>query len=521
MTTAADLLVTNAEVHTLTDPNETYEAIAIRDGRIVRLGSTYDIEFLAGTETTTIDLGGRTVLPGFIDAHTHLLMTGRALVHADLSGAASLEEALSRLADRADELTDGDTAAGSSEATDELILGFGYDESGWPHRRYPTREDLDSVSETRPIVAFREDMHVASVNSAALDRFGGRLPAKDVKTENGRPTGVLVETAIDPIYEAVEPDPAGTERLVRAAQAAANERGVTMIHDMVRNSHAPRVYRDLDLAGELSIRVRLNYWTDHLESVLDAGLRTNAGSEMLQTGAIKSFSDGSIGGQTAKLSEPFSDGEDNGQWVVDPEELRSLVERADEAGLQFTTHAIGDVAIDTVLDIFEECADPSASRHRIEHLELATDEAIERFAESGIVASMQPNFHKWAAEGGLYADRLGDRRTETNRLRSLLDAGAHVAFGSDCMPLDPLFGVHHAVNAPEGLESISVTEALRAYTTGAAYAGFDENRLGTIEPGKLADLTVLDDSPWETSEAIADIDVVATIVGGEVVYKDL
>ncbi len=519
MTAAADLLVTNAEVHTLTDPDETYEAIAIRDGRVVRLGSTYDIEFLAGAETTTIDLGGRTVLPGFIDAHTHLLMTGRALVHADLSGATSLEEALSRLADRADELTDGDTAG--SKATGELILGFGYDESGWPDRRYPTREDLDSVSETRPIVAFREDMHVASVNSAALDRFGDRLPANDVKTENGRPTGVLVETAIDPIYEAVEPDPEGTERLVRAAQTAANERGVTMIHDMVRNSHAPRVYRDLDMAGALSIRVRLNYWTDHLESVLDAGLRTNAGSEMVQTGAIKSFSDGSIGGQTAKLSEPFSDGEDTGQWVVDLPELRSLVKRADEAGLQFTTHAIGDVAIDTVLDSFEECADPAASRHRIEHLELATDEAIDRFAASGIVASMQPNFHKGADEGGLYADRLGDRRTETNRLRSLLDAGAHVAFGSDCMPLDPLFGVHHAVNAPEGLESISVTEALRAYTHGAAYAGFDEDRLGTIEPGKLADLTVLDDSPWEHPDAIDDIDVAATIVGGEVVHDEL
>ena len=149
---------------------------------------------------------------------------------------------------------------------------------------------------------------------------------------------------------------------------------------------------------------------------------------------------------------------------------------------------------------------------------LADDEAIRRFAESGVVASVQPNFLKWAGEGGLYDSRLGDRRTETNRYAAFAEAGVPLAFGSDCMPLDPLLGVHHAVNAPEAEQRLGVTEALRAYTAGAAYAGFDEDRLGTIEAGKAADLTVLAESPWE-ADSIRDIDVSATVVAGDVVYE--
>jgi hypothetical protein len=526
MTAAADLVLTNVEVHTLSEPDDTYEAVAVRDGRIVRLTNAYDVEFLAGTDTRVVDLDGRVVLPGFVDAHTHLPMVGRRLVHADLGGD-SRDEVLDRLRERAADLAAEDVG----ESDDEWIQGFGYDESRWDDDRYLGREELDAVSESLPVVAFREDMHVASVNSRALDRLG--LAAGDhggdVRSDAGEPTGVLVETAVDAVWEAVEPSRAEMRALLTAAQRRANELGVTAVHDMVRRSHAPSVYRALEREGELTLRVRLNYWSDHLDALREVGLRTNDGAGLVRIGAIKTFTDGSLGGRTAKLSEPYADSDDTdegrtGQWVVPPEELDELVRRADAAGFQVAAHAIGDEAVDAALDAFAAVAsdgdagERDGSRHRIEHAELADDAAIERMADLGVVASVQPNFHKWAVPGGLYARRLGERRVETTRLRLLADAGVPLALGSDCMPLDPLFGIHHAVNAPHEDQRLTVTEALRAYTSGGAYAGFDEGSLGTLAVGNRADLVTLDVSPWERAAAIDSIDPVLTVTDGRVVY---
>jgi predicted amidohydrolase YtcJ len=516
MTAAADLILTDAEVHSLSDPDETYEALAVRDGRIVRLTNAYDVAFLAGTDTRVVDLEGRVVLPGFVDAHTHLPMVGRRLVHADLS-VGSRTQALDRLRER---VADVDGESEDEDVGGEWVQGFGYDESRWDDDRYLTRADLDDVSDSLPVVAFREDMHVASLNSVALDRLdlaagdhGG-----DVRGEK-EATGVLVETAVDDVWDAVSPTRDETRALLEAAQRHANERGVTGVHDMVRHSYAPEVYRDLDAEGALSLRVRLNYWSDHFDSLVDVGLRTNHGSGLVTVGAIKTYTDGSFGGRTAKLSEPYADAETTGQWVVPPAELNALVTRADDAGFQVTAHAIGDEAVEAVLDAFERVSDADGdSRHRIEHVELADDEAIERMRELGVVASVQPNFLKWADEGGLYERRLGPRRTETNRYRAMVDAGVSLAFGSDCMPLDPLLGIAHAVDAPHENQRLSTTEALRAYTAGGAYAGFDEDRLGTLALGTRADLVVLDESPWE-AERIADVDPVMTVVDGDVVYE--
>ena len=505
MTRPADLVLTEAEVHPRTEPDETAEAIAIRDGRIVRVGSTYEIGFLEGVETRVLELDGQVVVPGFVDAHTHLEMLGRYLVHADLRGTEGPEACLDRLR--------------ASERRGEWILGFGFDESTWAESRYLRRADLDRVSDDHPVVAFREDMHVASVNSVVLDRFRDEMPDDDVLAENGEPTGVLVEEAVDVIYRAIEPDRNETRELLLAAQDYAIERGVTGVHEMIRHSHAPEIYRALDRAGDLKIRVRLNYWADHLDAALETGLQSNHGSERVRVGGIKTYTDGSFGGRTAKVSKPYADGEGTGQWVVPPDELSSIVSRAHAGGLQATAHAIGDVAVEAVLDAYDAVGASGEHRHRIEHAELTEGDAIERMAERGIVASVQPNFLKWARPGGLYDARLGeDRRRRTNRYRDLLEAGVTVAFGSDCMPLDPLFGIHQAVTAPDPRQQLTVTEALRAYTHGAAYAGFDEDRLGTIEVGKRADLIVLDRSPWEANDEIDGIGVELTIVDGEIVH---
>ncbi|USZ70771.1 amidohydrolase [Natronosalvus halobius] len=555
MTEAADTLLVDARVYSLADvdgtdpdapePNPT-EALAIRDGEIVHVGREYEVRFLEGVETNVIDCEGRPVLPGFIDAHTHVENLGQYLVHADLSAAETLEGALDALATHAGDASDR-----------EWLLGFGYDESEWPENRYLSASDLDAVSEDRPVVAMRVDMHTASLNSVALERLTGSMPDDDVETEGDDPTGVVVEEATEAVWDAIEPDYAETRDLVIAALEHANVLGVTSVHDKVRQSHAPRVYRDLEAAGELTCRVRLDYWSDHLESVLDAGLATNGGSEFVEMGGIKSFTDGSFGGRTAKLFEPYadlpgdggdsrddgngggggvgngdSDGDDNGdsnrddpgagrgQWVVDPDELEEIAAKATAEGdYQLTVHAIGDEAIEETISAFEATANGGSARHRVEHVELATDDHLERMAEAGIVASVQPNFLQWAGEGGLYDQRLGvERRERTNRYRSMLEAGVPLAFGSDCMPLDPLLGVHHAVNAPVEAQRLSVTAALRAYTAGAAYAGFDEGRLGTLEVSKKADITVLEASPWDRPEQIDEIDVAMTLVDGAVVH---
>ncbi|QCS43808.1 amidohydrolase [Natrinema versiforme] len=538
MTAAADLLLVNAEVHTLTKPDTVREAVAIRDGEIVRLGDTFEVEFLAGVETDVIDCEGRVVLPGFIDAHTHMEQLGQHLVHADLSAADSAEDCVQRLRELA-----------ADDPDREWLLGFGYDESEWTGTGLETetgpkaepapltRAALDRVSEDRPVVAMRVDLHTASLNTVALERLADELPDSDLRDEDGEPTGVAVEDAAEAVRKRLTADREGMREVLAAATRDAVARGVTGVHDKVRGSVAPRVYRDMAAAGDLPLRVRIDYWSDHLEALAEVGVGTNDGTGRVRTGAIKSFSDGSFGSRTAKLREPYadaggdttderadgdpdkSDGDERGQWVVDPDDLAALVERADAEGFQLCVHAIGDDAIEETLSALEATADPGGSRHRIEHAELATDDQLERMAEAGIVASMQPNFHRWAGEDGLYERRLGERRrNRTNRFRRVLEAGVPLAFGSDCMPLDPLLGVHHAVNAPDDAQRLSVTEALRAYTAGAAYAGFDEDRLGTIEPGKRGDLVVLEESPWDRPDRINDIEVAMTLVDGAVVF---
>lgn len=496
MTTPADLVLTDAAVHTLAPEDPVHEAVAVRDGRIVRVGAAYDVDMLVGADTTRIDLDGRVVLPGFVDAHTHLGMVGRYELHADLSGAASRAAALTALSAHARSLAD-----------DDWLLGYGYDESAWGESDPLGAADLAAVDHPGPVAAFREDLHLVSVDETALARLDGLPPGDDGD-------GVLVEAGATAVRSRLRPDRAEARRLLRAAQRRATARGVTTVHDLVRRSETPRAYRDMAGDDELDLRVHLYYWRDHLDAVAELGLAPGDGQ--VRFGGVKTFSDGSLGAHSARLSEPYADAPGRGEWVVDPEALDALAARLDGLDLRMATHAVGDEAVDATLDAYEERGE--GARWRVEHAVLASDAALERMAASDTVACVQPNFLKWAGAGGLYERRLGDRRTETTRLRSLLDAGVDVAFGSDGMPMDPLVGVHHAVNAPTEAQRLGVTEALRAYTLGGARAGFEADEVGTVDPGKRADLVVLDASPWGRPDAIADLDVVMTVAGGDVVY---
>jgi predicted amidohydrolase YtcJ len=542
MTAPADLILTNAEVHTLAPedgalagrapPDESNgdvvrEAVAVRDGRIVRVGSVYEVEFLEGVGTTVHDCEGRVVLPGFVDAHTHMDVVGRYLVHAALGEATGPDDAVDRLRQHTAGTAAGGDGGDDTPPDGEWVLGFGYDESTWGESRYLTREDLDRVSEERPVAAFREDLHTVSLNTVALERVGDDIEDESLRRVDGEPTGVAVEGAVGTVLEATRGDQPEREFL-RAASDRAAELGITAVGDMVRDRRVPQAYRDLARDGELGLRVRLNYWTDFLDALERTGLTTGDGDDMVRVGAVKSYTDGSLGARTARLSEPYADatadgadGDPRGQWVVPPEQLREYVERADSLGLQFCAHAIGDEAIAATLDALAATGDPVGARHRVEHAEVLTDDLVERVAEVGAVASVQPNFLKWAREGGLYESRLGhDRTRDSNRFAALRDAGVPLAFGSDTMPLGPLFGVQQAVTAPADGQRLDVTAALRAYTHGAAYALRDEDRFGTVAVGKRADLVVLSDSPWAVDpDAIADIDVRATFVGGESTYR--
>jgi hypothetical protein len=505
MTQAADRVFTNAVVHPMDGRGTTAGAVAVRDGRVVRVDSVYEVDFLVGVGTDVVDLGGRHLLPGFVDAHTRMEVVGRRLLEADLSDADSPGACLDRLRAAGDRRPDG------------WILGVGYDESRWGGD-YLDRAALDAVSEDRPVAAVREDLHVVSVNSVALERHRGAMPAGGVRTDDGTPTGVLVEGAAEAVYEATTPGPERMREYLLAAQERANAVGVTAVHDVVRRSVAPRVYRDLDADGDLSVRVRLNYWADHLDALLETGLRTNHGSDRVRVGAVETDTDGSIGARTARLSAPYADaGDERGDLVERPGALADLVARADGAGLQVALHAVGDEAVGVALDALDGAG---GRRHRVEHAEVLTDDLVERLAAADVVVSARPNFLKRAGEGGLSDSRLGDRRRRnSNRFGALRSAGVRVAFGSDCMPLDPLLGVQEAVTAPEPHQRLPVDDALRAYTRDAAYAGFDEDRMGTVEPGKCADFAVLADSPWGVSaDDIADVGVAMTVVGGDVVH---
>jgi hypothetical protein len=500
-TRSADLILLNGRIYTLEGPGRV-EALAISDGRIAALGSAEEAKSLASEGTEIIDLEGKVVLPGFIDAHTHLVSTGLAeTLYLDLAEAGSLEELLELV-----------RAALGERAEGEWLIGRGWDESHWVEQRYVTRGDLDRVAPENPVALFRVDGHLLSVNSKALER--AQLPA-ELRDRADLERGLLREEAAWWFHDQIEPGLDELKRAIEVAVKKAHSLGITSVHEIVKPSYI-RTYQEL----RPKLRIYLNPKEEYSEELFKVGLRSGFGDEWLRLGAIKIFADGSIGAGNAALDEPYRDRPGRGRLNYKPEELFQIVKRAREHGWQVMAHAIGDRAIGMVLDAYERAGVGPDDRYRIEHFELATDEHLERAAELGIVASMQPNFVKWAGPGGLYETRLGaERAGRIDPHRLVLDNRIRLACGSDCMPLGPLFGIHQAVNAPHPDQRLTVEEALRCYTLGGAYASFEEGLKGSLAPGKLADLVVLSADPREHPEEIEKMQVEMTFVGGELVFS--
>ena len=527
----ADLVLLSARIWTGDPARPEAQALAVRGGRILAVGSDGEISKLRGPGTAVIDARGRRVVPGLIDAHTHMTTGGLNLLALDLRRTKDEAAFTRQLADYA-----------RGKPPGIWLTDGAWDHEQWASHRLPTKALLDPATGDHPTCLSRQDGHIMICNSLALklakitrdtpDPPGGVI-ARDA---SGEPTGLLKDSAMDAVFDVRPPrTPAELAEGLRAAMKEAARVGVTSVQDLQGDPSTLDAWEKLRDSGELTVRVNFRPPLSEWEKARDrrASMRND---EWLRIGGVKGFSDGALGAATALLFEPFTDDPKNkGVWAAEAIPLARFEERvagADRAGLQVEIHAIGDRANAEILDLFQRVAKrngPRDRRFRIEHAQHLRAAEIPRFGAEGVIPSMQP-YH--AIDDGRWADkRLGRERNKgTYAFRSLLDAKARLAFGSDwdVAPLSPVLGIFAAVTRrtidgknPQGWvpeQRITVGEALRAYTSGAAYAAFEEKEKGSLEPGKLADFVILSADPLSVNpEEIEKIEVEKTVVGGKVV----
>jgi len=494
--------------------------VIIEGDRILSAGERSQINIPEGA--AVIDVKGKTVIPGLIDAHHHFFMMGMMMLRTvDLSHTQSIQEAQEKIKEKL-----------NATQEDEWVLGTGWDDSKWEDRRFVNKWDLDSFSPNHPVVLIRVCGHMITLNSKAMEIAGITKDTPDPqggqvdKSPDGEPTGVLRDAGqlILPFIPQVTPE-LGLKGL-KMANDHALSLGCTGVHDAQLDGDGIAAYQAALEKGLLNIRVNIMWQSDLAESIDSVGLQSTFGSHMLRLGPAKIFMDGSIGARTAALYEPYEDDPSTkGLTMMPEEELNELISKIHTQGSQVAVHAIGDYCIDLVINAIEAALKSSPRkdhRHRIEHCELLSTDQIERINRLGIVASMQPNFAgEWSGPDSLYETRLGKRRMrQNNPFRALLDEGVRVPFGSDGMPFNPMYGIHSAVNHPIRNSRISVEEAVKGFTLDAAYSSFEENVKGSIEPGKLADITVLERDLNEVPiEEIKDVPIWMTMVSGEIVYS--
>ncbi len=530
----ADKILINGRIWTGDTARPWAEAAAVRDGRIAAVGATADIRSLAGPATEVLDSGGGLVLPGFIDSHVHFVNGGFSAAGVQLRGARSRAELVRRIAAKAGSLPKG-----------EWILNGEWDHQLFDPIELPRRDWIDAATPDHPVCVNRLDEHMVLANSLALKLAGvtkatpvppGGEIVKDAAT--GEPTGILKDAAMDLVMSLIpDPSPAQTRRAVEAAMAAAAEKGITSVHDVSGEAGFP-IYQDLLREGKLRTRISFYLPLTAAPSVLAFGLKPAFGNDRLKFMGLKGFSDGSLGSATAYFFEPYADDPRTSGLLHGQMFPEGIMERrvlaADKAGLQVALHAIGDRANALVLDIFEKTAaagGPRDRRFRIEHAQHLRPEDAARFGRLRVIASVQP-YH--LIDDGRWAEKkIGAARVRmAYPYKSLLDAGATLAFGSDwpVAPMDPVMGIYAAVTRrtldgknPDGWgpgQKIPLEEAIKGYTSNAAFAEFAERDKGLIAPGRLADFVVLDRDLFRIpAEEILEAGVRMTIVGGEAVFR--
>jgi len=496
------------------------EAVAVAGERIVAVGKSSEVRRLIGKKTQVINLHGRTVVPGMVDTHIHFVDYGLSLKRTDLRNAKSIAEIQAKVASVAQATRPG-----------KWITGRSWDQEILKEKRYPNRHDLDRVSPRNPVILSRVCGHIAVANSLALqiasirketlDPQGGHIDRDPI---SGEPTGILRDEAMPLIWSHVPPPTMG--ELVEAVEAASRKAlsaGLTSVHALVRNSAYIEALQEARASGKLGVRVYMGMPVELLDHLIGLGIKTSFGDSWLRVGCVKMLLDGSLGGRTAALKEPYADDPANkGLLLYQEGELSQLVRKAHEFGYQLAIHAIGDHAIELALDAIEEAQKRTPRkdhRHRIEHASIIKPGQIERMAEMKVIASVQPAFVTsdfWAK------DRLGKSREKWIYPFKTLFKSTVASAGSDCPVehLDPLQGIWAAVTRAGFLpdERLSVDQILLMYTVNAAYASFEEKEKGSISEGMLADLVVLSEDPFKVSpEKLKSIKIDTVVVGGKVV----
>ena len=495
--------------------------VVINDEYIVAVGKRDEIPIPDGSEV--YDITGKTIMPGLIDSHCHFLWMGVAMkTMVPLNDTANIMEALIRVKQRVKEAKPG-----------EWIVGKGWDESKWPENRYLTKVDLDAIAPDNPVVLSRICGHLLSVNTKAMELAGITRETQDTeggnvdKDENGENTGVLRDCRYL-VQHAIPPT--SIETMVEGLGLASDyalSLGCSGIHDAGLGPNEIRSYQDANSVGNLKVRSYLMMGQEVTKGAIAMGLETGFGDGLVRMGSVKLMMDGSLGARTAALFAPYEDeSSTTGLLLEEPDVLLEKIKAAHENNLQSATHAIGDLAIEHTLDGIQEALRQNPRkdhRHRIEHCEITSAQQIERIRQLGVIPDMQPNFiGEWSGPGSMYEQRLGKRRDRmSNQYRQMLDEGIRVAFGSDGMPFNPIYGIWSAVNHPIRQNRISLEEAVMCYTLNAAYAGFQENETGSLEVGKFADVSVFNGDLTEIpKEEIRDAKCFMTLVNGKILYHE-
>ena len=526
-----DLILVNGRVLTMDRDQPEATAIAIRAGTIAAVGDDSSVRAAAAPGSTEIDLKRRTATPGLNDAHSHPGLVGQAL--GDLNLASPPIRSIADIRDLV-------AAAAKEVPAGTWIVGRGYDQARLEDQRHPTRQDLDAVAPDHPVLLIRACHHIAAANSPALSLAGiGReTPDPDGGTidrdGDGEPTGVVREAAEEMVRVA---KPALTVDEMKAALIRGGKAflasGVTSTAEAgVSNPTQFQAYQQLWANGELPLRTYLMMMMDEsLQPLSQLGITSGFGDDWLRIGLVKLFSDGSIGGRTSRMREPFEGEPGNvGLWMMEPDDLKAKVLRAHKAGYQIGIHAIGDAAIDLVLDAYEEAmaAHPRPDpRHRVEHCSIIDERTMDRIAKLGVIPIPGTSFlyHFLAA----YSEHLGmDRLRYAYAMASFQKRGIIAAASTDApvVPTSATIGLQMMMTRrdvsgtavwPE--ESVGLEDALRAYTVNGAYASFQEERKGTLKPGLLGDVTVFEtDLSQVDADDIGTVEVDYTVIGGQVAY---